>query len=62
MQRERLHGAVRRLLSEAHLANIGLDDVVALLHEVDGDLRAERARRAELVNDFTSRGTNHEDR
>ncbi len=61
-QRERLRGAVRRLLSQAHLASIELEDVVALLHEVDEALRAERARRAELRNDSTSGGEPHEDR
>ncbi len=61
-QRERLRGTVRRLLSEAHLANIELEDIVVLLREADGALRAERTRRAKLETTPHPEVKPHEDR
>ena len=44
-QRQRLRGAVRRLLSEAHIAGIPLDEVQKTLAEVAQELASERAER-----------------
>ncbi len=44
-QRLRLRGTARRLLSEAHLGGVDLSTVVELLHEIEEELAAERARR-----------------
>ncbi len=45
-QRRRLQSSVRRLLTEAYLGNVPLEEVLALLHQTDAELRAERARRS----------------
>ena len=45
-QRQRLRDAVRRLLSEAHLAGIPLDEVQTILAEVARELAGERAARS----------------
>jgi GntR family transcriptional regulator len=46
-QRQRLRGAARRLLSEAHIAGIPLDEVQKTLAEVAQELASERAESRE---------------
>jgi GntR family transcriptional regulator len=42
-QRERLRESVRALLSRAHLGGVPLEELLALVREVDGELESERA-------------------
>ncbi len=48
-QRRRLQGPIRRLLTQAHLSGVPLDEVEKLLREVDRELRSERAHRSGSV-------------
>jgi GntR family transcriptional regulator len=41
----RLRGTVRRLLTQAHLSRLSLEELQSLIDEVDEELRGERAER-----------------
>lgn len=50
-QQERLRDPARQLLSRAHLGGVSFDEVVALLHDLNAELEAERQAEEEHPDD-----------